>query len=302
MKKSMGAVCLAAGLLFSCNLTSEITKENRIVLDDTVTSVTVNNNYIPIQIEGVGGDEIIFRSHGIINYFTNDEIINEPVIKTSDTGILIYFQVFKDNQASYSFNTSDSENAPRLVLQIPSSYTGSLTINNYGYNAKASVADLPNLTDFIYLVIDSDLTMNNVGGESSLFYLDNANLDARKFYFDETVINAKTSCTISLSGCPGNLNATTQNYMPFDATYETYDGEIINIITYSGGGTLTLPKTAAFEYDLFSTSGLINFSGFDSVSSETDSVNKKTGTVSGSGVTGNIRYNSGTNTFSVVGR
>ena len=92
MKKSMGAVCLAAGLLFSCNLTSEITKENRIVLDDTVTSVTVNNNYIPIQIEGVGGDEIIFRSHGIINYFTNDEIINEPVIKTSDTGILIYFQ------------------------------------------------------------------------------------------------------------------------------------------------------------------------------------------------------------------
>ena len=164
------------------------------------------------------------------------------------------------------------------------------------------MTDLPNLTDFIYLVIDSDLTMNNVGGESSLFYLDNADLDARKFYFDETVINAKTSCTISLSGCPGNLNATTQNYMPFDATYETYDGEIINIITYSGGGTLTLPKTAAFEYDLFSTSGLINFSGFDSVSSETDSVNKKTGTVSGSGVTGNIRYNSGTNTFSVVGR
>ena len=287
MKKIL-TIALTAGTLFSCNLTSDITKESRLLLDDTVASITVNNNYIPIQIEGVEGNEIIFQSHGIIDYFTNDEIINEPVIKSSDTGILIYFQVFKDNQASYSFNTSDSENAPRLVLQIPSSYTGSLTINNYGYNAKASVADLPNLTDFIYLVID--------------FYLDNANLDARKFYFDETVINAKTSCTISLSGCPGNLNATTQNYMPFDATYETYDGEIINIITYSGGGTLTLPKTAAFEYDLFSTSGLINFSGFDSVSSETDSVNKKTGTVSGSGVTGNIRYNSGTNTFSVVGR
>ena len=263
MKKIL-TIALTAGTLFSCNLTSDITKESRLLLDDTVASITVNNNYIPIQIEGVEGNEIIFQSHGIIDYFTNDEIINEPVIKSSDTGILIYFQVFKDNQASYSFNTSDSENAPRLVLQIPSSYTGSLTINNYGYNAKASVADLPNLTDFIYLVIDSDLTMNNVGGESSLFYLDNANLDARKFYFDETVINAKTSCTISLSGCPGNLNATTQNYMPFDATYETYDGEIINIITYSGGGTLTLPKTAAFEYDLFSTSGLINFSGFDS--------------------------------------
>ena len=301
MKKIL-TIALTAGTLFSCNLTSDITKESRLLLDDTVPSITVNNNYIPIQIEGVEGNEIVFQARGIIDYFTNDAIINEPVIKSSDTGILIYFQVFKDNQASYSFNTSDSENAPRLVLQIPSSYTGSLTINNYGYNAKASVADLPNLTDFIYLVIDSDLTMNNVGGESSLFYLDNANLDARKFYFDETVINAKTSCTISLSGCPGNLNATTQNYMPFDATYETYDGEIINIITYSGGGTLTLPKTAAFEYDLFSTSGLINFSGFDSVSSETDSVNKKTGTVSGSGVTGNIRYNSGTNTFSVVGR
>ena len=281
MKKIL-TIALTAGTLFSCNLTSDITKESRLLLDDTVASITVNNNYIPIQIEGVEGNEIVFQSRGIIDYFTNDEIINEPVIKSSDTGILIYFQVFKDNQASYSFNTNDSENAPRLVLQIPSSYTGSLTINNYGYNAKASVTDLPNLTDFIYLVIDSDLTMNNVGGESSLFYLDNADL--------------------SLSGCPGNLNATTQNYMPFDATYETYDGEIINIITYSGGGTLTLPKTAAFEYDLFSTSGLINFSGFDSVSSETDSVNKKTGTVSGSGVTGNIRYNSGTNTFSVVGR
>lgn len=301
MKKIL-TIALTAGTLFSCNLTSDITKESRLLLDDTVASITVNNNYIPIQIEGVEGNEIVFQSRGSIDYFTNDEIINEPVIKSSDTGILIYFQVFKDNQASYSFNTSDSENAPRLVLQIPSSYTGSLTINNYGYNAKASVTDLPNLTDFIYLVIDSDLTMNNVGGESSLFYLDNADLDARKFYFDETVINAKTSCTISLSGCPGNLNATTQNYMPFDATYETYDGEIINIITYSGGGTLTLPKTAAFEYDLFSTSGLINFSGFDSVDSETDSANKKTGTVSGSGVTGNIRYNSGTNTFSVVGR
>ena len=301
MKKIL-TIALTAGTLFSCNLTSDITKESRLLLDDTVASITVNNNYIPIQIEGVEGNEIIFQSRGIIDYFTNDEIINEPVIKSSDTGILIYFQVFKDNQASYSFNTSDSENAPRLVLQIPLSYTGSLTINNYGYNAKASVTDLPNLTDFIYLVIDSDLTMNNVGGESSLFYLDNANLDARKFYFDETVINAKTSCTISLSGCPGNLNATTQNYMPFDATYETYDGEIINIITYSGGGTLTLPKTAAFEYDLFSTSGLINFSGFDSVSSETHSVHTQTGTASRSGVTGNIRYNSGTNTFSVVGR
>lgn len=301
MKKIL-TIALTAGTLFSCNLTSDITKESRLLFDDTVTSITVNNNYIPIQIEGVEGNEIVFQSRGSIDYFTNDEIINKPVIKSSDTGILIYFQVFKDNQASYSFNTNDSENAPRLVLQIPSSYTGSLTINNYGYNAKASVTDLPNLTDFIYLVIDSDLTMNNVGGESSLFYLDNANLDARKFYFDETVINAKTSCTISLSGCPGNLNATTQNYMPFDAVYETYGGEIINIITYSGGGTLTLPKTAAFEYDLFSTSGLINFSGFDSVSIETESVNKKTGTVSGSGVTGNIRYNSGTNTFSVVGR
>lgn len=301
MKKIL-TIALTAGTLFSCNLTSDITKESRLLLDDTVTSITVNNNYIPIQIEGVEGNEIVFQSHGIIDYFTNDEIINKPVIKSSDTGILIYFQVFKDNQASYSFNTNDSENAPRLVLQIPSSYTGSLTINNYGYNAKASVTDLPNLTDFIYLVIDSDLTMNNVGGQSALFYLDNANLDARKFYFDETVINAKTSCTISLSGCPGNLNATTQNYMPFDAAYETYDGEIINIITYSGGGTLTLPKTAAFEYDLFSTSGLINFSGFDSVDSETDSANKKTGTVAGSGMTGSIRYNSGTNTFSVVGK
>ena len=296
MKKIL-TIALTAGTLFSCNLTSDITKESRLLLDDTVASITVNNNYIPIQIEGVEGNEIVFQSRGIIDYFTNDEIINEPVIKSSDTGILIYFQVFKDNQAAYSFNTSD-ENTPRLTLQIPSSYSGSLTINNYGYNAKASVTDLPNLTDFIYLVIDSDLTMNNVGGESSLFYLDNANLDARKFYFDETVINAKTSCTISLSGCPGNLNATTQNYMPFDATYETYDGEIINIITYSGGGTLTLPKTA----DLFSTSGLINFSGFDSADSETDSANKKTGTVAGSGITGSIRYNSGTNTFSVVGR
>lgn len=301
MKKIL-TIALTAGTLFSCNLTSDITKESRLLLDDTVTSITVNNNYIPIQIEGVEGNEIVFQSRGIIDYFTNDEIINKPVIKSSDTGILIYFQVFKDNQASYSFNTNDSENAPRLVLQIPSSYTGSLTINNYGYNAKASVTDLPNLTDFIYLVIDSDLTMNNVGGQSALFYLDNANLDARKFYFDETVINAKTSCTISLSGCPGNLNATTQNYMPFDAVYETYGGEIINIITYSGGGTLTLPKTAAFEYDLFSTSGLINFSGFDSVDSETDSANKKTGTVAGSGMTGSIRYNSGTNTFSVVGK
>lgn len=300
MKKIL-TIALTAGTLFSCNLTSDITKESRLLLDDAVASITVNNNYIPIQIEGVEGNEIVFQSRGIIDYFTNDEIINKPVIKSSDTGILIYFQVFKDNQAAYSFNTSD-ENTPRLTLQIPSSYSGSLTINNYGYNAKASVTDLPNLTDFIYLVIDSDLTMNNVGGQSALFYLDNANLDARKFYFDETVINAKTSCTISLSGCPGNLNATTQNYMPFDAVYETYGGEIINIITYSGGGTLTLPKTAAFEYDLFSTSGLINFSGFDSVSIETESVNKKTGTVSGSGVTGSIRYNSGTNTFSVVGR
>ena len=160
MKKIL-TIALTAGTLFSCNLTSDITKESRLLLDDTVASITVNNNYIPIQIEGVEGNEIIFQSRGIIDYFTNDEIINEPVIKSSDTGILIYFQVFKDNQASYSFNTSDSENAPRLVLQIP-----------------------------------SDLTMNNVGGESSLFYLDNANLDARKFYFDETVINAKTSCTI----------------------------------------------------------------------------------------------------------
>ena len=91
MKKIL-TIALTAGTLFSCNLTSDITKESRLLLDDTVASITVNNNYIPIQIEGVEGNEIIFQSRGIIDYFTNDEIINEPVIKSSDTGILIYFR------------------------------------------------------------------------------------------------------------------------------------------------------------------------------------------------------------------
>ena len=49
MKKIL-TIALTAGTLFSCNLTSDITKESRLLLDDTVASITVNNNYIPIQI------------------------------------------------------------------------------------------------------------------------------------------------------------------------------------------------------------------------------------------------------------
>lgn len=292
---------LISGLFFSCYIESEITKETSAVLDSSVKSIVINNSYIPIEIEGISGNEIVFKSGGMITLYTGDTTVNEPIIKISENSALLYFQVFEDNQASFSFNSNNGKNKPWLRIQIPSSFSGDLTVNNYGYNAKAVIKGFPNLNSFTYLVIDSDLTMENIHGEKSTFYLNSADLAASDFEFENTTIYAQTSCTISLTGFPGNLFVTTQNYMPFTAKYNKYNGEYIDIRTYSGGGEIVLPKTASFTYDLFSTTGSVNLSGFDNPSEEINLANKKRGTVSGSGSSGEFYYNSYTNSFTLKG-
>ena len=302
MKKFLYLIS-ASVFFFSCNIESEITKSTSAVLASDVTSIVINNSYIPIDIEGVSGDKIIFSAGGNITLYTNDKIINEPVIKISGNSALLYFQVFEDNQASFSFNSGASDKKrPWLRIQIPSSFSGELTVNNYGYNAKASIKNFPNLKAFTYLVIDSDLKTENIKGDSATFYLNSADLTGSEFEFQNTTIYAQTSCTISLSGFPGNLFVTTQNYMPFKAEYTRYNGEYIDIRTYSGGGEIILPKTASFQYDLFSTTGTILLTGFDSKSAEVDLGNKKRGTVKNGGTPGEIYYNSYTNSFSVIGK
>lgn len=288
-------------LFLACGTESEITKESTALLDASIQSIVINNSYIPIEIEGVAGDQIIFKSGGMISLFTTDDTINKPIIKISENSALIYFQVFEDNQASYSFN-NNGKNKPWLRLLIPETFAGELTVNNYGYNAKATIKNFPNLNSFTYMVIDSDLKMEKVHGIHSTFYLNSADLNAVDFEFDNTTIYAQTSCTISLNGFPGNLFVTTQNYMPFKATYNRYNGEFIDIRAYSGGGELNLPKTAAFAYDLFSTTGTLIFTGFDNNSAQTNLTNKKRGTVSGSSAVGEIYYNSYTNSFTVRGK
>lgn len=300
MKKKLLTI-LTAVIFFACNIESEITKETSAVIDDSVKSIVINNSYIPIEIEGISGNEIVFKSGGMITLYTGDNTINEPVIKISENSALLYFQVFEDNQASFSFNSNNEKNKPWLCIQIPTSFSGDLTVNNYGYNAKAVIRNFPNLNSFTYLVIDSDLTMENMHGTKSTFYLNSADLTATDFEFDNTTIYAQTSCTISLSGFPGNLFVTTQNYMPFKAKYNKYNGEYIDIRTYSGGGEIVLPKTASFTYDLFSTTGSVNLSGFDNPTAEINLANKKRGTVSGTGTVGEFYYNSYTNSFTVRG-
>lgn len=300
MKKKLLTI-LTAVIFFACNIESEITKETSAVIDDSVKSIVINNSYIPIEIEGISGNEIVFKSGGMITLYTGDNTINEPVIKISENSALLYFQVFEDNQASFSFNSNNEKNKPWLRIQIPTSFSGDLTVNNYGYNAKAVIRNFPNLNSFTYLVIDSDLTMENMHGTKSTFYLNSADLTATDFEFDNTTIYAQTSCTISLSGFPGNLFVTTQNYMPFKAKYNKYNGEYIDIRTYSGGGEIVLPKTASFTYDLFSTTGSVNLSGFDNPTAEINLANKKRGTVSGTGTVGEFYYNSYTNSFTVRG-
>lgn len=290
---------LTAGLFWACNIETEITKETTAVLDSSVKSIVINNSYIPIEIEGISGNEINFKSGGMITLYTGDKTINEPIIKISDNSALLYFQVFEDNQASFSFNSNNGKNKPWLRIQIPSSFSGDLTLNNYGFNAKASIKNFPQLNSFTYLVIDSDLTMDNIHGKKSTFYLNSADLNAANFEFENTTIYAQTSCTISLSGFPGNLFVTTQNYMPFKAKYSRYNGEYIDIRTYSGGGEIVLPKTASFTYDLFSTTGSVGLSGFPANSAQINLANKKRGTVSGSGTSGEIYYNSYTNSFTI---
>lgn len=301
--KNLFILLFASVFFFSCNIESEIAKSTTAVLSPDVTSIVINNSYIPIDIEGVSGNEIVFTSGGNITLYTNDKIINEPVIKISGNSALLYFQVFEDNQASFSYNSGASaDKQPWLRIQIPSSFSGELTVNNYGYNAKAGIRNFPNLKSFTYLVIDSDLITENIKGHSATFYLNSADLNASEFEFENTTIYAQTSCTISLSGFPGNLFVTTQNYMPFKAEYTRYNGEYIDIRTYSGGGEIILPKTASFQYDLFSTTGTILLSGFDNTSAEVNLANKKRGTVDNGGTLGEIYYNSYTNQFSVKGQ
>ena len=132
MKKFLYLIS-ASVFFFSCNIESEITKSTSAVLASDVTSIVINNSYIPIDIEGVSGDKIIFSAGGNITLYTNDKIINEPVIKISGNSALLYFQVFEDNQASFSFNSGASDKKrPWLRIQIPSSFSGELTVTKTG--------------------------------------------------------------------------------------------------------------------------------------------------------------------------
>lgn len=298
MKKNLFTL-LSLLITLSCVVPNPIQKEKIVSLPNTITSIVINNSYIPIEIVGTEGNDIVFTATGTINLYTNDKVINEPVIKLGENSALIYFQVFEDNLASFSFNENNEKTRPLLRIQLPSQFSGSLTLNNYGYNAKATIKNFTQLDDFTYLVNDSDLTLENIKGKNATFNLNSADLKATQITFQNTTINAKTSCTISLSGNPGNITATTQNYMPFTAKYDSYNGEIIDISTYSGGGSISLPSNASFSYNLFSTSGKIDLIGFANNNSKVNQINKKQGVVTGSSSAGEIRYNSYTNSFTL---